>query len=535
MIEQLKILFAEKKYRIALWTILFAAFLIRGYTMIGPLSFDEIWTLENYMDNSVGKMLTDLATPNNHPLNSLFMKLWMYCFEYPHYLRFHSLIFGMLSVLLTGVLARGLFHSRAAALFSMLFISFDAAAISYSGQARGYAAQLFFLLLFACGIVYSGRLRRFLPWKYLPETAVIVGALGAVLAVPSAPIFLAAIVIAARVYRRKLPDASVLIAVGIAAALVFGYLGTNQTALREAQLKFGVRFNNFQEWFGFLLMILQDFCALAVAPFLLVLAATDRKRGLLLLVCAAVIVISPAFTSAGPSRVYLPLCVIVALGCGRGVNELITAALVYNNRKLVRLLIVATVFLAGFGCYQLYGDWCVPDYWKWFEAGQSLPPKCLVAYPATATYPLMWNNDKRQLARDQAERMIFNESEKRRLLCFGVAPGKINGMNAGGAEMELSTGVNGTPTVRSGFPAVEYDLYQADLPRPGEAFVAVSSATTAETVRQSGAVLRLNPHFPGGLIFGVAPQDSPEWWEYLRNSGARFYTFTVPGAAAAKP
>ena len=544
MIERLKIFWAAKKYRLIFAAILFAALAMRLLMFLGPMEYDEIWSLGN-IDNSVWKLFTDLATPNNHPLNSLFMKLWQNCpgiSELPQLTRLHSLIFGMLSVVLVGVLALGFFHSRAAALFSMLFFAFDAAAVYYSDQARGYSTQLFFLLLFACGLAWSGRLRKFLPWKYLPEAAIVVGALGAVLSVPTAPIFIAAAIIGSKFYRRKIPDASILIAVGIAAALVAAYLGFNYEALREAQSKFGVRFTEPSQWLGFALMLLQDFFSLAVAPFLIVLAATDRKKGGVLLSCAVVIVASVLFVEAGPSRVYLPLCVLIALGCGRGIHALFTVALCRNNRKLAALLVLAAAALAVTGFFQLHGKWYT-DYWGWIKAGSSMPPDYLIVYPATSSYPLWWNSDREKLERDLETRMTFDRIGSRRLLCFGIGPGHINGANPRKKAMpqeDRELAVKGTPKTFSGFPAVEYELYPTAAPRPGDAFITVlpfheGARATVKALHAAGCdLLVLNPHFPIVMIYGQAPETVPPGlWRYVQSCEAKLYTFT-PAVPAEK-
>lgn len=558
MIEQLKNLWAEKKYRILFYAILLAALVMRLMMFLGPLEFDEIWSL-GYVDKPVGTILTDLATPNNHPLNSLFMKMWLSCPEIaalPQLTRLHSLVFGMFSVALTGMLALGLFRSRAAALLSMVFIAFDAAAVYYSDQARGYSTQLFFLLCFANGLVWSGRLRKFLPWKYLPEAAIVLGALGAVLSVPTAPIFLGAMVIAGKLCRRKIPESSVLIAVGVAAALVAGYLGINQAALREAQEKFGTRFTDFSQWLGFLFMILQDFFALAVVPFLLVLLATDRKRGMLLGLCALVIVGScapllpgmKALVGAGPSRVYLPICVLVALGAGRGAHALMTTALCSNNRRLVKILAVTTLFLAGFGCFQLYGTWHIVDYYGWLKAGQSMPPEHLLVYPATSSYPLWWNSDRKQLEQDLTARMTFDDGGgTRKLLCFGIDQGHINGSNPNAKDGSMpqedrKLPVKGTPKMLNGFPAVEYKLYPAPEPRAEEAFIVVlppnaGARTAFQALRDAECdLLMLNPHFPLVMLYAKAPAAVPAGlWQNVRDCGARIYAFEPPAPAAEKP
>lgn len=538
MIEELKAWCRSRRYALAAGAILFGALAIRLWMMLGPMEYDEIWTLRNYVGKPLLTTLTDLATPNNHPLNSLLVQFWTTCFDIVQLTRLHSLVFGMLSVVLVGVLARGLFHSRAAALFSMVFMAADAAAIHYSAVARGYSAQLFFLLLFSCGMLYAGRFRRFLPWRYLPEAAMILGAVGAVLSVPSAPVFLAAAVLSARVYRRRIPDASVLIAVGVAALLVAGYLGLNYASLRTARRDFGLEMNGWPSWVGFVWMIFQDFYPLAVVPFLLVLAATDRRRRLLLGTCTVLILASAAFTGAGPSRVYLPLCVLIALGCGRGAHALFTAALCRDNRKLAAILVVSTVFLAGFGFYQAQDVWSTPDYFGWFRAGQAMPKEYLPVYPATAGVPLFFNN-RELLVEDQQARLADTAATGRVLLCFGVEPGTVNGgdfTKPNVPETVLKLPVRGTPTVLNGFPAVEYRLLPVEgVPAPGAAFVAIDFAAFRQLFAGTAhGLLGLNPFFSGLVYCPAAPAD-PELRERMGETGARFYVFAPEAPGAARP
>ena len=59
--------------------ILLAAALLRILAFSPGLEYDEIWTMRNYSARDLWTILNDLATPNNHPLNSLFVKgmLWI--------------------------------------------------------------------------------------------------------------------------------------------------------------------------------------------------------------------------------------------------------------------------------------------------------------------------------------------------------------------------------------------------------------------------------------------------------------------------
>ncbi|MBQ6352776.1 MAG: hypothetical protein IJJ28_05875, partial [Lentisphaeria bacterium] len=519
--------------------------------LFSPLEYDEIWSLENFSRLPVGRILTDLALPNNHPLNSLCIKAWLVCFTEPQSIRIHSLVFGVLAVALSGVLARALLPGgRINSLFTMLFLALDAPAIYYSGLARGYSAQLCFLLLFACGVAWSGRLRRFLPGRWLPEAAMVVGAVGAVLSLPSAPIFLVAVMLCGRIYRRERPAPSVMLAAGIAAALVVGYLAWNYSALRRAQ-SWGVRLADLTEWGGFIAVTLIDYISFGILPFLIVFAGCDRRRGLLLLFCTALILGSAAFVGAGPSRVYLPLSVIVALGCSRGAHVLFTAARIRGNRKLARILIVATAALAALGFYQQRPKWEVVDYWGWFRAGRAMPENCFTVYPAAAGYPLMWNNHP-EAVDDHYARLMNTAPGMRSLWCLGVAPGRINGLDARGSEAERRLAVRGTGQELNGFAAVEYRLRPVEAPPAGESFLlALPPAPETRLAALTGALhaggidtLSLNPWFnlrrtdaagivySGRLLYGVAPKGAATGvWRTAREAGARFYAF-LPDAPA---
>lgn len=523
---------------LAVAALLAAALVVRLFGMLfSPLEYDEIWSLQNFSRLPAGRILTDLALPNNHPLNSLFVKFWLGVVAEPQLIRLHSLVFGVLSIALSGVLARGLFHNRRAALFTMLFLAAEAPAIYYSELARGYSAQLFFLLLFACGLAWCGELRRFMP-KSLPEAAMIVGAAGAVLAVPSAPIFLAAAALCGWYRRKKLPETRALVGLGLAALPTAFYLAWNYAALRSAQ-SWGVRLDTPREWLGFILITLADYVSFAVLPFLLIFAGCDRKQRWALLICAALILASAAVVGAGPSRVYLPFCVIVALGCGRGAQILFTVALRRDNRRLAKLIFVAAAGLAVLGYYQQQEKWHITDYWGWFRASGSMPENCLAVYPATEGYPLMWNNSP-QLNDDQTRRLICAAPGGRRLLCFAMPRGRINGSDPakpGWPQEERPLAVRGTPMLLNDFEAVEYLLAPTETPPQGESFVAVlppgadgKGATRLLADANCGALV-LNPFFNSGtLLYGVAPADA-ELWARLRAAGARLYVFAPDPAA----
>ena len=54
--------------------ILLLAAILRIKGLFSELQYDEIWSLQYFIPLDVFKILTDLALPNNHPVNTLILK-----------------------------------------------------------------------------------------------------------------------------------------------------------------------------------------------------------------------------------------------------------------------------------------------------------------------------------------------------------------------------------------------------------------------------------------------------------------------------
>ncbi len=524
------------------------ALLLRlGGMLLSPLGYDELWSLENFSQQSMFQVFTDLSLPNNHPLNSLFIRLFVLAGFPALLIRLHSLVFGMISVAFTGVLARGLFHHRNAAVWSMFFLAFCAPAISYSQQARGYSAQLCFLLLFSCGVVWGGGLRRFCRWRYLPEAAIVVGGVGAMLCVPSAPVFLGAVGVCALAFSRgERREGSVVIALSVTAALVLAYLGWNYHDLRLAQ-KWGVVLDSWSDWELFIGLILSHLVAYTYLPLIVVAGKYDRRRSLLLFLCLALVIGSAAVVKAGPPRVYLPLCVIIALLSGRGAQLALFLAKNRYGKKVVSLAMLLVVLLGYYGYLQLEPKWRVTDYWHWFSSARLEPETTIVVYPATEGYPLVWNNQP-DASQDHYRRLSCSVPGERTLLVF-AAPGVINGIDREGAERIHELSFAGTRIVLGGREGWSCRLLPVDgTPASGSALIIVlPPAAPAEMALLFGGLnergigyLSLNPFFnreltaPSGvrrgrLLFATAPAAETDW-DFVRASGARMYVVQPPPA-----
>ena len=73
--------------------------------MTANLTYDEFWSLIRFAPLGAGEILTDLSLPNNHPLNTLFLKLLSPVSPAPLLLRLPSLLCGAAVPLLCGELA----------------------------------------------------------------------------------------------------------------------------------------------------------------------------------------------------------------------------------------------------------------------------------------------------------------------------------------------------------------------------------------------------------------------------------------------
>ena len=90
--------------------------------------YDELWTIQNFLPLGIGQILTDLSLPNNHPLNTLMMKIVSSFSELPLILRLPSLICGAMIPVFCGELAWRWSRSNrrtaliSAALLAMFFV-----------------------------------------------------------------------------------------------------------------------------------------------------------------------------------------------------------------------------------------------------------------------------------------------------------------------------------------------------------------------------------------------------------------------------
>ncbi len=436
--------------------IMILALCLRLPWMYNAFEYDELWSLQNYASLSSWKILTDLGLPNNHPLNSLWMKLFA-GMDSRCVLRLHSLFAGLGTVLAGGWFALYYFRSRRAALNSMLCLAVSMPLIAYSQAARGYSLQTFFITLFAlCAVALQPRFRGNGWVRYLPVCGLVLSGIGAVWSISSSALFLFPIALVllwslVKRWRAGDKDWAAWCGLGIFGLFVLAWYGSLWQVMRGAQgwaaPVTGVRM--YAAW------IWKTFLELGF-PVVLFGALTLCRRNRLIAFAVILPVLMAIGTNLAGTRVYLPFVPAFAVMTGYAASRM--------RRGGWSLLIVFA--LLSFCQKQV---WTATDWYRLFDEAKSLSPDHLVLYSATAGYPLAENNGKTAMI-DFVRRLQYPGKERTFVL---VGSSVLNGVDAQGREQEIVP-VAGESTTLGGVPAWRAALSRTDRgPKKGDHLLAV--------------------------------------------------------------
>ena len=452
---------SENKRMIPLLLVLLtvAAALLRVQNIFSGLEYDEIWTLENFASMPLFKLFTELALPNNQPLNSCWVKFAVYS-ELPVWsIRIHSLIASILTLPLAGFISYHLAGKKISAAFAcMAFLALSSPDIAYATLARGYALQVFFLTLFGAGLTAAafccpqGKIK-----KFLPELAVFLGGAGAGLTLPTSVVYLAGITLAAFLIKPELPRRSLLFVLIAGVALTAFFCLFNLQQLNAARI-WGSKITSFADFCNFL----SDTSKHVIAPVALLvscIALRSRPRQTLpLLFILLLPLLSAVLTNAGPPRTYIPFGTVLAISAGCGASIIIQKL---KKSLAVPVCLALTVFLAGE--YALRRQlWYTPDSREIFKQTAQLPSTSLVVHRATSGYPLAWNNQP-EIYSDFVKRLLEHSTE---LIMFD-GPGRINGNDRQNNEAVITIPAQGTEIKSGVLNYRKYALEELSTP-PGQ-------------------------------------------------------------------
>ncbi len=390
-------LFLNSRFPIAAGAVLLLGILIRLVTFSPGLEYDEIWTFQHYSSASLHTIFTDLATPNNHPLNSLLIK-WTACFftSPAVVLRLSAFLAGIAAIALTGWLIRLLFRSRAAALAGMAFTALNAGLILYSDTGRGYSLQGMLIVLYALLVTRYARFRG--KWCL---AGIFLTGIASILTLPTSVLWLFAISLAHCVYevvrwkkawKEYLPEAVAYLLTG---GCVLFWLLYNYSAWKAGQ-SFGQSVNSLSFFAGFLGSTLFR-CAgpcLLLAALIGLLTALWKKKNRFLLVSLWWIALFPLlaalFTKTGPPRVYLASVPFLAAAAGFGLSSLLGGL---RRRKLrYPMALLLAIALGGLDQRINQKIWSRADWLLRFASYRELKPENFLCISPTSSYPAVWNN-----------------------------------------------------------------------------------------------------------------------------------------------
>lgn len=405
--------------------ILLLAAMLRINGLFSELQYDEIWSLQYFIPLDVFKILTDLALPNNHPVNTLILKFLHGISYEPAFLRMGVFLSGLVTVWLAGKIAETASGEKNAGFAAMLLCAVSPALILFSVTARGYSYQVTGLLLVIYALLRCARNE---TSRYTIAT-IVGGGILSCLSVPSGIMFLGTIgagyLLFAPAKRRFCRE--ILISGGILFILALGYYLPLYSKLRAGQ-SWGISIESAAQWFSFAAKTL-----LAQLPPVTALLAISgiffypllRKLFLVTLLPLVLAII----TKGGPERVYLILTPVYIIVAGMGFAAL-----------LKRFNAKAKWFWRIFAAGCALNFFLVPEVWKiptptadLIKAMQNTPEDTLLIMPATSGFPILANS--RNL-NERLEERIHNPLSY--LLMINTPQGKINGANEQGGEAMLT-------------------------------------------------------------------------------------------------
>ena len=479
--------------------ILLIAAMLRLPGLSGEWQYDEIWTLLNFTELGIFQILTDVSLPNNHPVNTLIIKLLKNISEVPQLIRLGVFCTGLWVVYLAVKLAALVSKDNNFAKYgSGLLAAAAPALILFSVTARGYIFQLAGLMLCVNGLleIACGKKNKYSGAK------IVAGGVLSFLSVSSGIMFLAVIAIAylflaPKKYRW---DKTVWISGGV---LLFAALGVYLPLFD--QLRRG------QQW-GF------DICDFAglVKFTISTLKAHLPPFTALLTLCGVIFfpmlrkvflfallpLVMACVTKGGPERVYLVLTMlfIIVGGCGfAGICEKFP-----KQRKIFQLIFLCGVIL---NCCFVQEPWQIPQ--PAAEMKQIVSANAeniLVVTASTAGFPVMVNEP--EIAKEIGNRAAFPE----KLLMLNCANGVFNGADADNSEQLMSFPVSGVFTPGR-VPGYMYRLVPVEKIAAGKTVVVIFPDKVPDGFWQlPGKKLRLNlwlnqrmPVFIGNFVNGEMP------------------------------
>jgi hypothetical protein len=185
--------------------------------------------------------------------------------------------------------------------------------------------------------------------------------------------------------------------------------------------------------------------------------------------------------------------VAAAMLCGIGAADL------YGKiQAKYQMLVVLAAVSAAFAAYQLQMPrWRFTNYFPVINQAQKLPPEVLVIYPASESYPVLWNSNGQ--AAEQYARQLNSGLQKMMLI---NSTGEITGGDENFSQQSEIIPVKGEIIDFSGVKAAVYTLKPVvDRIEPDMPVIALTYSTNAvKALAGKENVLMLNIFFKNALL-----------------------------------
>ena len=459
------------------------------------LQYDELWSLQFFSQMEWKKILFDLALPNNHPLNTLGIKIISQICDDIFCIRIFPLLCGILLPIPIGFAVSTWYNDKRTGMLAAVLTAFSSPLVIYSALARGYIIQAFFFALTAAGFACFSE-KNVKKHSITGFFLIAIGGAGTILSVPTGVVFLAALVLAIFIpNRRKKPHKLLIAVLAAGAVLTAAYYTATYSALTSAT-KWSVGGNCFINCGNILYhtgagLLISSLMAAYLAP----------EKTIPLLSIPIFVLLTGAVTGLGPDRTYIIFALVFAATGAAGIIELF-------KKNTLQKFAAAFLLIIFAGCQFLNAEnFLLPD---WKLADTKTSSTTISVYPANSCYPLLWNKGTDFLKSYQ------NTVGKNFLDTVRVyAPeGVFNGMDSAFGEKQIKTSLTaegGTDKVLGEYHCYKLELCQDNIPEKGFFLVAFPINTYHPPPPENS--LRLNPHLessPDGsgrcaLYFTSAP------------------------------
>ena len=362
--------------------------------------YDEIWTVQHYVGLPVAEILSDVATPNNHVLNTLaikFFSAWVPNFNFAMRLPALLGLAGLFVILLRATLL--LLKNKAARGSVLAVVLLDGMILHYAETARGYSLQIFFVfgLLFSLLCISEGKKEN----RTFNSVMWLLCALGSCLSVSSGVLYAAILTILwillyipfREGVRKIWQDYRPLIVAGACCSVfVLAWYGGNYSKFAAGQARFGESFSSLPQYFGYCWNILRD-TGLAWGLLIVIAGGVWLRREYASRICAltgaaaVLMLVSAMFTKGGPARVYLPLIPVVYFGAGTVLDELIER--VEWMKTYGMAVFLAVLVGCAYASEPRRTAAADPDMGIIFSEVKKQDPRVLVSYRPTDSYVLV--------------------------------------------------------------------------------------------------------------------------------------------------